>query len=971
MTQLYRWKTIVSTFLCLTCLVAVPAVGAERPHGLEPADDMPYIPDLGGLRVTTFKNQYGQVKRLSEGVVVRRSTIEGEKATVPAGGFYYVSEVADDAAPLRRDPFLVLGEHAYLVDLNATTKTVNNVSLNKGDKLLLDDSGYRLWFDYATDHYDLPYLQFALISPAGHWPLEFPISTKFPTMDKVLQQNFGEGHIPQIDDFYLDPEYRYGASHFMMKDHDFEKADFESISWPSLTEATFSMSRPWVLDLRQEDFRWYKDKRIYAFRQPEGFLVRVTDWSGKNVLGEQVVRPITAQGYKDRPDQKNDFSFTLPDQDMRIEIAVEPEYMKNSDFMPWSADAPFGWTDGILSLVVYSDLITVKNGEAWPLDNRYKVGLEANLLTGKLQRLVLENAQPFSLDNANTTMTGPIKYSDIWNRPAFTLVADGFKDGVVSNYYLRDAFYQRTDNMVFQAKGRKDIDFFVGRVPTFVSILEDTFLTRLADTSYSTVVEPSHFTSYPKVNSNMAFHSPDPTAPFGGLMRGFGREQRDNRRGEKLTSSEGLVIRGSYVDWRNDRIVIPPSGLFYTSRNARNVRALHGETFFVLGKRAYIAAFESTTFVRKDFDVDFWKHQPDASMNPIFWQDAELGENNKMLRYTQHSWLDDRPMSIVNIVKYSGNNFGAPFLTAQGLNQNDKDTRYNIADHFAEGATWIIPEFIGENYMRVKELGTPSITKVEFTFKEPKRVLLTAGATSELGEYTIAVTDVQPDYGMVSVEIRDKSGAVLVNKNLGPLNDEARAFLPQHQKIVNTLQLLHGEEAGGKRVMAEMDINKPFEDGQAALWLYTEVQSLASNTPLPTDPRFMVRPDVCGHCYQLNELLFDNPEPIILDKNNPRFDGPKNAAGEPMFSLVIDSFDGEMIHGWHIETLFKGKTFTSKNMAFNPRTNIDCLMGVNGTVEGFLRASMMERSAYQEYWRRGVHVPPVRGLDAWMAHKFQ
>ena len=59
----------------------------------------------------------------------------------------------------------------------------------------------------------------------------------------------------------------------------------------------------------------------------------------------------------------------------------------DSSFVPWSTAVPHDWQDGMLSFVVYRDLVTVKNGEPWPLDERYTVGLEASLLTGKLQRL--------------------------------------------------------------------------------------------------------------------------------------------------------------------------------------------------------------------------------------------------------------------------------------------------------------------------------------------------------------------------------------------------------------------------------------------------------------------------------------------------------------------------------------------------------------------------------------------------------
>ena len=180
---------------------------------------------------------------------------------------------------------------------------------------------------------------------------------------------------------------------------------------------------------------------------------------------------------------------------------------------------------------------------------------------------MLENAEPFTLDDSSNSFDGPIKYSEVWNRPAFKLVASGFDDKTVSEYYVRDAFFQRTDNMVFdRKKGRRDIDLFVGRAPTLIPILEDSFLTRLSDKTYGIVVQGSHFTTHPQAMDNMAFNAPDPTAPFGGLLRGFNRTNVKNRRGDALVSAEGLVIRGSYVDWRNDRIVIPRAGLAsYTS----------------------------------------------------------------------------------------------------------------------------------------------------------------------------------------------------------------------------------------------------------------------------------------------------------------------------------------------------------------------------------------------------------------------
>ena len=958
--------TGTAALMLLFSAAAVPA--AESPHGLTPADDMPFIPDLDGFRKKAFKNQYGQLRDLSEALVVRQTKVAGGKVSIQPGGICYISETVQDAAPFRRDPFFVLGEHAYLVDLKQTMHTARDIKVGKGEKVLVDDRGYRLWFDYATDHYDKPYIQMALIAPSGHWPLEFSVSSKFPTIDDMPDRSHMEGDVEQLDEFFLDPIFEYGASSFEVRDHDFQKAEFAALNYPVIEEATFSLTRPTVLDLRQEDYRFYGTKRIYAFRRSDGFLVRVTDFGGGKVLAEKLIRPVTSQGYKDMDNVKDEYSLTVPGEDMRIEIFSQPEYLRHSDFVPWSSDTPYRWEDGILSFVVYSDLVTVKNGEAWPLDKNWKVGLEASLMTGKLQRLTLENASEITLDASNDTVVGPVKYSDVWDRPAFKVVADRIEGDKVMSYYVRDSFFERTDNLAFTDKGRKDMDCFIGETPTFISILESSFLTRLAAPKFGTEIQGSHFTSFPKVQPNMAFNAPDPTAPFGGLMRGFGREQVNNRRGEKLTSSEGLVIRGSYVDWKNNRIVIPASGMFYTSRNARNVRVLNGETFLMLGRRAYIASFESTTFTRRNFNLDFWSLQPEGEKNPIFWQDTPLGVNNKVLRYTHQDHLDDRPMAQVNIVKYSGNNFGAPFELAQGLSRENGD-RYYLHDRFAEGATWIEPEFVGDNFVRVRSFGTPAIKNVQYTYTKPERALLAPGEEAAIGKtHTLKLLSFDEQAGKATIQITDKNGAS-ETKELGPLNEETRAFLPQHQKVINTLQFHFGD--GADRVLAEMDVKTPFEDGKAAFYTYTDLLELKGDTPFEGDNRFMVRPDVCGHCYQLNEVLLDNPEPIILDKDHPRYDGPLMADGKPMFTIVIDSFDGEMIHAWHIETNFKNKVFKSANLAFSPRNNVDVLMGVNGTIEGFLRASLMQRSAFQEHWRTGAHAAPARGLQEWLEHKYQ
>lgn len=943
--------------MAMAAAVAIPQAGlaATDPHGLSPAADMTFLPHLAGLRNKVFRNQRGTQKHLSEAIVLRGSEIKEGRATVPPGGLFYVSETSDDARPLMRDPFLVLGEHTYLVDLTTGKHVFTNVALSKGQRLALGNTGYRMWFDYSTDHFDKPYAELALITPSGGWPLEFPIATEFPGRDEVRDIALKEGMNPQLKKFYLDNAYYFGASTYVASKIGFDEAEFASITFPKIEEATFSMQRPMMLELRQEDYRFYGNKRIYAFRRPDGFLVRVTNFSGNTVLAEKLVRPTSAQDYKTREDEKGKYQLTVPDLNMRIEIVMDPPFHKDSDFVPWATSKAHGYSQGTFSFMIYRDLITVRNGEPWPLDDRYNVVLEPDLKTGMLKRLLIENREPVILDNEHGSHDGPVKYSDFWNRPAFKVVAKNFDKGVVRDLYVRDYYLMRTDNMVLWPKeGRTNLDFFLGSSPVLEPILERTFLQRLADPSWGTVVEEPRFTSYPKVLSDSSFYEPDHTAPFVPRLKGLMRKTSRNRKDEKLLSAEAVFIRGSYVDYRNNRIIIPPAGLCYTSRNARNIRTLAGESFFMLGERAYLATFTSGTFVRRNMNLDFWKNQPMGDGNLMYWQDELLGVRNKALRYTGQTYLDDRPVASLSLMKYSGNRWGAHFFIAQGFDKDDGNNRYYMPEVFSEGATYIVPEYVGSNFVQIRDFATPSIQSISFTYVKPKGASLAVGQSVKLGQYALRCLGIDDKAGTVSLALMDADGNTVAKQILGPLDAKARDLLPQDMDTARAMQFKVGT------VMAELDVMNPFEAGKVRLHLFTKIQELERDTPFEHDPRFMVRPDVCGHCYQLNEVLLDNPEPIILDKAHPVYEGPKNAKGEPLFRLVVDSFDGEMIHAWHLEAESNGEVEKTDNLAFRPRNNMDVLVGVNGTIEGFLRLSMLPRLAFMDYWRVGAHAPAAR-----------
>jgi hypothetical protein len=938
---------LIGLIAILTLSITSLSLGEETPKGLDPWQDATYMPELGGLLNITRHNQYGQKRDLSECVVLRRSHIKDGKAYVAAGGLYYASDTSYDARPLMRDPILILGEVCYMLRTETERVVKRNIKVKKGGKALVDDSGYRIWFDYSTDHYMKPYAEVAFISPSGGWPHEWPISTIHPQIEKLENVDLDEGIIPQQRDFIMDKSYLYGATVLDAEEITFDKATFAKIEYPKIKEAIFSMDRPYVVNILQETYRWYGNKRIYAFRKEEGVLVEVRNWTGRKVLASKLLIPATQQEYKVAQQEK--MCLTRLDLDLHIELLVDPDWYKGSDAAPWANDVPYGWQEGTVSFAVYDDLLKLEDGKPWPNDDKYIVRLEPNYMTGQLQRITLENRDPFVLSNETTSYDGPIKISDVWDRKYFTVVAKDFEKDVVKDSYLRDSYFQRTDNLVLWKDGRENVDFFVGMTPLFAPVMEDTFLMRLADPTYGVPVMKSRFTSYPAVIPSAKWFAPDPTCAFVPKMKGFVRKYVKSPTGKRLTASEVLVIRQSYVDYRKRKIIIPPSGLYYSTRDSRNIRP--GEPFYVLGKKAYLLGFRSYLVVKKDFRVDFWKEQPMGDQNPLFWQDVPLGDGSKALRYTGSSILWGRPVASLRITKFSGNNWGANLLVGPGFYSykdvtsgdpqpgfESTDDRYYLPQIFGEGATYMKPKWVSPDFVEIGQLGTPGMDQFTITYKKPKKIFLKEGEKTSVGKkFVLHITELNSDERTVKAVLTDKSGKFLAEKTFGPINQELYDYLPQYGPAQQKITMKYED------IQVNLDVPTDFPNGKVPLYIATDAQTYDRDKAWPNDPRYLVRPDVCGHCYQLNELVLDNKDPIILDAENPVYEGP-----EGYFKLVITDFDGEAINAWHIEDRL-GKV--SPNLAEFKRNNIDVMVGVNGTVESFLRGSVLERLAYREVWR--------------------
>ena len=197
----------------------------------------------------------------------------------------------------------------------------------------------------------------------------------------------------------------------------------------------------------------------------------------------------------------------------------------------------------------------------------------------------------------------------------------------------------------------------------------------------------------------------------------------------------------------------------------------------------------------------------------------------------------------------------------------------------------MIPKWVAPDYVEVAEMGTPGMDSFTITYEEPKRVVLQTGQQVALGKYQLRVVHVDASNKSAKVALVSSNGKVVAEKTFGPLTKQFYDTLPQYgpsqQKAMMQYEDIHVE-----LICLPTSVRVRFHS-----MLPLAHTSFLRDEPWKGDPRFIIRPDVCGHCYMLNEVLLDNAEPIILDERNNTYTGP-----EGYFKIVVDDFDGERIN---------------------------------------------------------------------------
>lgn len=310
---------------------------------------------------------------------------------------------------------------------------------------------------------------------------------------------------------------------------------------------------------------------------------------------------------------------------------------------------------------------------------------------------------------------------------------------------------------------------------------------------------------------------------------------------------EGIVIRASAI--QDGKIVIPPAGLYYSSR-APKVKPLQGDSMILLGQRWYFVDYASHFEIQKNIEFRVGMCRP-------------YGDGSKCLRLSSISndFAGQTPVATFQILKPSGNYYPTEFrvttselfLPAASLANGTTRQAGAIAavpespwyrefygsNVATSGQTYVVADEVSESGVKLKEWGTGWIDWLLFSTSAPKTVKLGVGESAKIGDFTIKVTGVKETAGVVGVAILDGNGKVLASKSLGPLTTETRRYLPEDQLARETMMLRYEDQ-----IQVEMDaFRKPFADGKASLVVYTNLVKLPNPAVWPGDARFVARPD--------------------------------------------------------------------------------------------------------------------------------
>ena len=320
----------------------------------------------------------------------------------------------------------------------------------------------------------------------------------------------------------------------------------------------------------------------------------------------------------------------------------------------------------------------------------------------------------------------------------------------------------------------------------------------------------------------------------------------------QIPLNEGLVIRQSRIE--NGKIIIPPSGLYYTTRTPKS-GVLQGDKVLLLGK-LYHFVDQAT---RLDVLADVQVKKGEAVL---------FGDDTKALKLTDLVFGANgyyAGNATFKILKQSGNYYGTPFpvgtsvtfkdITTGVLNEGtgrktgsylpgEKEQNFQVEYYGTSvataGQTYLVADEISENGVKVKEFATGALNWIWLSEKDPIRALLGPKEEVEAGDYVVSVLEVTPNSAEVS--IKNKKTGKEITQVLGPLTEELLTYMPVDE--IGRQKLVMRPDTDDIHVQLDIyDEAGAFSDGKIRLAVYHDLIKMGNPEVFFGDDRFIFRPD--------------------------------------------------------------------------------------------------------------------------------
>lgn len=364
--------------------------------------------------------------------------------------------------------------------------------------------------------------------------------------------------------------------------------------------------------------------------------------------------------------------------------------------------------------------------------------------------------------------------------------------------------------------------------------------------------------------------------------------------GTKRPKFDGVFIRGSKVE--NGQVVIPPGGLVFHEDTWGGEVALKGEPLPVLSRMPTYIDYDMSIVMKENVTIP--AGQSVAVGGQVYQYYATVGHEQtanhalhvKTIAGTDWEWAFGSPVLSATQPGW----WGMKFTQLYNQGQAREVTREKMVFDWISGVRM-------DRLLLAEDKVFAGLAK--------------SGQEWKTGDKTIKVGVVDTAAGTVQIQVLDASGAVKLDKVLGPLQTDRliedtaarKALVFEHEGLAG--YLVPGPDA--------------FKDGQANLKLYAKAFSLKYGDTYAGDSRFAVYPVGCPTGHNFGFMLTNKEE--IRIAQGATIDGP-----EKYFQVRVDEIANGEVRKWHV---LDSKGNASANLGGAGVVNVDLVLG-QGRVAG-------------------------------------